>query len=289
MALQELQWQIRGLVLGPETPYWPTGANPFALTVRADQGGPRAWAHGSWSGAEWANEKVVPMRVWVLTDSAAAWVTAHQNLAAAFAPVGDVAEQVELRWRRGGQEFILFGRPRMVDPDPSLIGGGVSLTRCEFVAQDPRVYAGTEIITGPVSLPTFAGGLIVPFVVPFTVNSTLIGGRAELVNEGTAPTGLFLRIDGPVPQPRIILQRPDGTNQSITFNPDFDLPAGQWIDIDVAARIALLNGLPRASVRGQAVWDMDPYPLLPGTTTLRFMSSDEAAGTVTTRHRSAWW
>jgi hypothetical protein len=291
MALTEGQWQVRDLVIGAGTGYrLMDDTNPFTVTVRADQGGPRAWNHGSWSGAEWVNERVVPLRLLVEAagGDTAAWLAAHQQLAAAFAPVADAGDQVELRFMMGGDEYLLLGRPRMVEPETSLIALGKAFTRAAFVAQDPRIYSGELFSTGAVTLPSYAGGLLVPLTVPFNINSTLVGGAANLANTGTAPAGLSVRVDGPVSQPRVGVRQPDGTLQEIVFLSGFDLPAGQWIEIDTAARTALLNGLPQASVRGQASWEMDPFPLLPGTNVLRFGASS-GTGTATATYRSAWW
>lgn len=290
MPLGEGQWQVRDLVLGRSTPYrLMEDVNPFALTVRADQGGARAWNHGAWSGAEWANERVVPMRIMVdvEADDVASWLTAHQELAAAFGPVGDAVTDVELRFVMGGSEYLLLGRPRMVEPDVALIGTGKALTRAAFVAQDPRIYSGTLHDTGAVPLPTQIGGLTVPLTVPFVVAGTVVGGSAAVLNDGTTDTSVLFRIDGPVTDPRITLQRPDGTIQTLTFS--LTVPTGQWVEVDSAARTAFVLGLPEASVRGQVTWDMDPYPLQPGTTTLRFSANDFQAGTVTATWRDAWW
>lgn len=297
MALEEGQWQIRDLVLGANSIYrLLDSSNPFDLAVRADQGGPRAWNHGSWSGAEWASERVVPIRLLIRDGDAltvTAWKAARDRLAAAFAPVGDAAEQVELRYAHGGEERVLFGRPRLLEFDTTLMGLGSTFVRAGFVAQDPRIYAGA-LSTDQTGLPTQTGGLTVPFVVPFTVDGVLNGGSLSLLNAGTTDTGLVLRIDGPVADAQVILQRPDGSVQSIRF--DLTLATGQWLDIDTAARTALLNGLPGANQRGRAVWDIDPYPL-PGdpsgagaTTTLRFESSDfNPSALLTAFWRSAWW
>lgn len=289
MPLVEGQWQIRDLVLGPLTPYTlMDDSNPFTVTVRADQGGPRAWNHGSWSGAEWGNDRVVPLRLHVQADGVASWVAAHQQLAAAFAPVGDHTEQVPLRFVLGGTEYVLFGRPRMVEPDVALIGTGQSHTRCAFVAQDPRIYAGTESTVGPVGLTQFAGGLLVPFTVPFTVGGTLSGGIVTLTNAGTTDTGVTLRVDGPAPNPRLVLQAPNGSTQTLSF--DLAIGVGQWLDIDSVARTALLNGLPTSNQFGVSTWGWDQHPLAPGVTTLRFFAdSFEPAAMVTARFRSAWW
>ncbi len=131
---------------------------------------------------------------------------------------------------------------------------------------------------------TYRRGLTVPFTIPGSLN----GGYIDLVNTGTADSGLVVRIDGPAVQPRLILHRPDGTVQQISF--DLDLLAGQWLDIDTTAHLALLNGLPESNQRGRAVWGMDAYPIQPGTNRLRFLSAVyNGSASLTTQHRSAWW
>lgn len=288
MALEEGQWQVRSLVLGPGTAYrLMDSTNPFTVTVRSDQSGPRAWNHGSYSGAEWGNSRMVAIRLLVEADDLAGWRDAHQALAAAFAPIGDSVADVQLRFVLGATEYLLFGRPRMVEPEMQLAGTGRTFTRCAFDALDPRIYAGLES-NAQTGLPVQTGGLTVPLTVPFTVDGVLAGGSAALLNEGTTDTALTLRIDGPVIQPVVVLQRPDGSVQSIRF--DLTLAAGQWLDISTAARTALLNGLPQANQRGRAIWSVDPYPLQPGTTTLRYLAGGSNVTTeVTATWRSAWW
>lgn len=296
MALAECQVRVRNLVMGPGTQYKVLpGFNPFLRNVRADQGGSRAWNHGTWSGVEWADEVVVPipLRVGRQGGTIASWLPLHQQLAAAFAAVGDSGEQVELRWVFGGSEYVMFGRPRLAEPRTEHIAVGKAATQCAFVAQDPRIYAGIES-AAQTGLPTQTGGLAVPLVVPFTVDGVVAGGSAPMLNEGTTDTGLTLRIDGPVVNPVVAVQRPDGEVQSIRF--DLTLADGQWLDISTATRTALLNGLPEANQRGRAVWDMDPFPL-PGdpngagaTSTLRFTAGDfNVTATLAARWRSAWW
>lgn len=290
MALAECQVQVRDLVMGPGTQYKVLpGFNPFLRSVRADQGGPRAWNHGSWSGAEWAEEVVVPipLRVGRQGGSVASWLPLHHQLTAAFAAVGDDAEQIELRFALGGSEYVMFGRPRMVEPRTDHIAVGKAATQCAFVAQDPRIYSGAES-TAQTGLPVQTGGLTVPFTVPFVVTGQVLGGSVELVNDGTTSAPLLVRIDGPVSQPRVVLQRPDGSVQSVRMTGD--VPAGRFLEIDTAAGTVFEDGLPTASRRQQAAWDVDPYPLLPGTTVISFAAADFVdEALMTTTHRSAWW
>lgn len=290
MALTEGQVQVRSLVMGPGTPYKVLpGFDPFSRTVRANQTGPRAWNHGTWSGAEWADEAVVPipLRVTGPGGDTGSWLAVHRQLAAAFAPVGDSGESVEMRWHLGGDEYVMFGRPRMVRPRSDHIAVGKSTTQCAFAAQDPRIYSG-DLHTVSTGLPTQAGGLTVPLTVPFIVQGQVLGGEAEVVNDGTAAAPLLARIDGFAPLPRLTVVRPDGSVQQVRMTAD--VPAGQWIEIDTAAGTVFANGLPTASRRGQTAWDIDPYPLLPGRNRVLFAADDfvEDAQMVVS-YRSAWW
>jgi hypothetical protein len=284
MALTEGQASVRDLVMGRGTAYKLISFNPWARQVRADQAGARAWGHGSWSGVEWAAEAVVPMRVQVLGQDAASWMTLHQQLAFALRPVGESTVDVELRWVTGGTEYMLSGRPRMVEPEATMIGTGLVYTQAGFVALDPFIYAGQQTLVEGIGLPRFTGGLTVPARVPFTVGGVAAAGSAQLTNTGTADTGLLLRIDGPVPTPSIVLDRADGGVQRLDL--DLDIEAGQWLDIDTRKRLVLLNGA--SSRRGDA---SGQWPILPpGTSTLSWSSprhNDDAQ--LSAAFRSAWY
>lgn len=293
---------VNGLHFGPGTPYAVVEFNPWRRRTRTESQ-PRAWNHGSWSGAEWGEEAIVPLVLAVRRgnpfpqascpkDSPAAedaWMELQQALSAAFAPIGDAVVEGELRWTMGSRSYIMFGRPRVVEPDTrSLWMNARATCQCVFVGLDPRYYSDplTVVSTG---LSETVGGLTVPFTVPFVIPGFLVGGALTLTNEGTAPAPLFIRIDGPVINPRLILTAPNGATSTINFF-DLTLNAGEWVEIDTASGTALLNGEPGSSVRGSTVWTMDPYPLLPGVSTLRFLSSEYNDSTmVTVEYRSAWW
>ena len=284
MPLQHGQAQIRDLLLGPGSAYrLLSDTNPWNLLVRAEQGGKRPWNHGAWSGAEWAEEKVVPVVVAIDTDDPVDWLALHQQLAAAFRPVGEITTDVELRIGWGGAEYVLFGRPRMVEPHVRTAGSGKTITEAAFVALDPIIYSADEQVEA-LGLPSFTGGLTIPVQAPFTVDGVLVGGKVTVENEGTADTPLALRVDGPVQSPRVTLQRPDGLIQTLQVL--FDLGAGQWLDIDTGAHTVLLNGT--TNRRGQVA---GVFPILPpGVSTLRFQAAafhDDAE--LTARWRHAWW
>lgn len=278
MPLTEGQVQVGSLVMGEGTSYRLLEFNPWSRTVRADQGDKRAWNHGSWSGAEWQDEAVVPMLIRVLGIDAGSWLALHQQLAAAFAPSH---EDIELRWVTGGTEFLLRGRPRMVDPRVRTLGRGQIVTKTGFVALNPTIYSGTlhsEVLT----LPIVTGGLTVPLTAPFSIGATVVSGRTSVTNAGTATVGLTTRFDGPVVDPRVTVV---ANGVVTTLKVMVTLAAGQWLDVDTAARTVYLNGT--ASRRGNA---SGGWPVLPpGTHDLAFdASAYDASAQLTASWRDAW-
>jgi hypothetical protein len=284
MPLAEGQIQVRDLVMGPGTPYEILSeTNPFIRNVRADQSGKRAWGHGSWSGVEWMDEAVVPLMVLTEGATTAEWLASHQTLAAAFRPVGESTSDVEMRFCLGGTEYVMYGRPRTVEPQiRSLIG--TIVTKLAFVATDPLIYQGNPVASAPIHLPTYSGGLTVPMTVPFTVTGVATAGFASVTNVGTVDVGLTLRIDGPVPSPNVTLKRNDGSIQRLTF--DIELAENEWLDVDTKKRVVLLNGA--TSRRGQASGQWPIVP--PGTHELRWSSPTyNPDATLTPLVRGAWW
>lgn len=156
----------RDLLMGEGTRYdMQDDFNPFIRQQRADQGGPRPYAHGSWLGAEWTAEVVVPLRVIANGSNKNVPTTraAIQDMIAAFRAVGATGEIAELRFHLEGddQEFLMFGRPRGPEPDLSTLGLGYVYASAAFVAADPRIYSGT-LTTVTTGMAEQAGGLVLP-------------------------------------------------------------------------------------------------------------------------------
>lgn len=289
--LEPGQWKVRDLVMGPGTDYRVTAnSKSFTLTTRTPQSADRPYAHGSMVGAEWANPRMMPITVMLdappYTESA--WLDALDQLAAAFRPAGSSGEMVELYRNIDGREYVWFGRTRLVDPDTELAPGGYGFVQCAFEAPDPRRYSA-DLTSQSTGLPVQQGGLTFPATFPATIDGTLVSGRLSLTNSGLAPAPLTLRIDGPVVNPIVLIRRPDRVVQSIEFT--VTLLAGQFLQITTSNHLALINGLAQSNQRGQVTaWTVDPFPLQPGTSELRFMSPGEDEGAqITASHRSAWW
>lgn len=245
--------EINGLLLGPGTPYVVRDFKPYTAAVR-DRQQDRAWAPGAWSGREDPAARQIPLRVEIDTDSQAAWLAAERDLAAALRAS---STDVELRWRLGDVDQLMYVRPRLVDPEVQDVGVGWGLVQCALMALDPRIYSDTEH-SEQLVLPSVTGGLTVPLTVPFTIDSTTVAGRATITNAGTEATRLVLRIDAnglALQEPRVTLI----SGSTITvLRAEFTLDAGQWLTIDTEARTAYLNDT--ASRRGYMSGD---FPMLP--------------------------
>lgn len=277
----DFQVSVGDLLMGPGTVYRVSDFNPWGRNVRAGQSGDRAWNHGSWSGLELLTETAVPFQILVQTNTVSEWLAAQQALAAAFAPSPDGTD-AELRFKLAGTEYVMFGRPRMVDPDARLIVLGLAFTKAAFVALDPLIYSGVEHVAST-GLPSASGGLTFAATFPVTFTGILTSGTRLITNDGTADSALLLRIDGPVDQPQVSLSR--GTDvQTIKFNTT--LTAGQWLTVDCAARTVELNDV--ASRRGQA---SGTFPILaPGTSELSWIANTyDPAALLTATWRSAWY
>ena len=113
------------------------------------------------------------------------------------------------------------------------------VTACDPVMYGPLTFAST-------SLSGTAGGtgLVYPLAYPlnYGVAPGVTPGALTLLNGGTTSYWPRLRIDGPVPNPRVTLVE---TGDTIRYGAT--LAAGQWLDIDCANRRVLLNG--QVSVR----------------------------------------
>lgn len=287
MSLTDGQIQVRDLVMGSGTPYEVlSGTNPFVRAARSGQGAARPRGHGSWAGPEYLAEAVVPLQILVKADSAAQWLARHRALQAAFRPVGPGEADVEFRYCLAGSEFVMFGRPRMVEPDMQTYSGDV-VTRCGFVALDPLHYSGAER-TQTLSLPTTSGGLTLPLTAPLSIAATFTSGRAAIANAGSAEVGLKIRIDGPVFEPRVSLLVGATTTTLRLF---LTVEAGQWLEIDTSdhARTVYLNG--QASRRNFAAADRGNWPSLPtGPAEIAFNASAySATAQLTVRWRDAWY
>jgi Siphovirus-type tail component, C-terminal domain len=290
---------LRGLVLPSDPaaggPFVLLEFNPFGRPVRAETETPRAWADGAWSGGEWNDAATIPLTVLVRAPNLQAargtrfWLPHHQALAAAFAAsADDVALEFTIANPDrpvGGDTFLVYGRPRLLDPAASTALRGWALARCAFRVLDPLVYSGGPdgLRQAQTGLPTQTGGLCTPVGAPLEVNATVVAGRVAVTSCGTAPTALELRIDGPCTEPRVSLVVAGQPTQVLRYHGA--LAAGQWLELNTRARTALLNG----TVSRRGLMSGDWFLLPPGPSELAFDAADyHPDAELTATWRDAW-
>lgn len=135
----------------------------------------------------------------------------------------------------------------------------------QLQSEEYRLLAGDG--TGPahrqtVKLPSTIGGRRRPFRLPSAIGAEVVSGSVTLSNRGDAPAPVVLEFTGPVPRPTV--RMPDG--QWLAF--DLEVLEGQTLVVDLDARTAHLNGVPRVS-RKRGEW----LRLGPGDNILTFDSA----------------
>lgn len=295
--LSDVTVTLRGVTMHHhDPPYTLVTFNPWTRATRADQESPRAWNDGSWSGAEWLDAVTIPLTVLVRNTAGRGtrrWLEEWQPFAAAWAPSHvDIPLDFTVDDGAGGvDEYVVYGRPRLVDPGAVTAIRGWTLVQCLFRALDPRIYSGgaSGLHTLQTGLPQQTGGFTFspapsggPLVLPFTIDAVSSSGTVFLTNLGTTSTALIVRFDGSVSEPRFTLQTPDGP-QTLRYHDD--LEDGQWLTLDTRQRTALLND--SVSRRGSVSGD---WPLLyPGTWELSFNAATfDADALLTVSWRDAW-
>lgn len=146
-----------------------------------------------------------------------------------------------LRWTEGDTGLQLQKTVKLAgDVQPELGPGRVPLLRyqAQLRAEDPRAYSQAQSVITGAALSAAAGGLTIPFLIPFTFNESS-GGEATVTNNGNRPTPPVFRIYGQVTSPSILLVGSSPTKQ-IAFTGS--VGAGDYLEVDVANRTVLLNG-----------------------------------------------
>lgn len=120
---------------------------------------------------------------------------------------------------------------------PAWLGDDTFEYSVQFAADDPRKL-GTAL-TGSTHLPSFTGGLSIPFMIPFSIDSVRVTGQVNLTNPGNETGPVTMRVDGPCSGP-VITHVASGL--SLVFSASLVLGVGEWIDIDMEAHTVLANG-----------------------------------------------
>lgn len=265
---------------------WSTGCGATALTgldgVRSRTGTPtrlgdvpRGRAHGSVRGPLTVGDRAILARLRIKggPDVIESEVEAIERACAV------TSVEMPLTWTIRGVTRVAYCRVTNVDlPVDHEYALGVARSTLQFVATDPRIYGTTEH-SGTTGTASVTGGLSFPHGFPHGFGSAT-PGTIQVVNEGHVPAPWTATLTGPLSGPRISLV---GTVGVLAFD-GFDLPAGQTLEIDSAARTILLNG--QSSRYGSASlirW----FDLPVGTSQIQ-LSAAAGEGSLTVRWRDTY-
>jgi len=140
----------------------------------------------------------------------------------------------------------------------------------QVVALDPRKF-GTEL-TASTGLASVSGGLVIPFTIPYTIDSTVESGQVSLINPGNEVGPVLVRIDGPVIGPgctHVV------SGLAVTVATTLELGVGEWIDIDMEKHRVYAQGQ-----AGRANWITSRgwSGFEPGANTWGFSAATYSAG-----------
>lgn len=118
-----------------------------------------------------------------------------------------------------------------------------------MLAPDPRKYGG-DLLSGPLTLPTSGGGLAPPWTPPVTLAATgMSASQVVLTNVGIYPSPPTITLSGPGSGLGI-----RNYTTGLTLSYDLTLAASDYLLVDVAGGVALLNGTsPRSPATGSCV------------------------------------
>lgn len=263
--------------MGPDTEYVVTDWNPWKRQTRAAYTGDNPYADGSWSGPEFLEPAQINLSVHAVGNTPDHWWELQTALMDALRPIRTEPVEAEVHWRNGSQDFMMFARPRVLDPEVKNMNTGDVTSVCSLQALDPAIYSSEEFSV-TVGVLTRSGGLVTPFYTPFTIHTTVIDGEAEIFNGGSATAYLRIRIDGPVTDPTVTVVTPDGA-MSMSF--DVELSEGEWLDIDTKEQSVILNGSVSRLNQMSGTWVYIPANT---TVTIRFNAPDSPDAQMT-----AYW
>lgn len=264
--LEEVRWKVPG---GGLTGWWGSPAPRMEST-------PRPRAHGVWVGEAFLEARTVGVEVWIVAPDRGRALAAVDRLIAACALTDTLLTVTD-----GGLTLSATVR-RSDDVLVSWANEAAAKVSLQVLARDPRKLGDT--LTASTGLPASAGGLIVPFTIPFTIDAQVASGQVSLTNPGTIAGPVMLRIDGPVVGP-IVTHVNSG--RQLVFAASLALGAGEFITVDLDRREVLAQG---EASRNAWVTSRGWSAFEPGGNTWAFTSAGaaEAGALLTVQAQPAW-
>ncbi|MFF3620071.1 phage distal tail protein [Streptomyces sp. NPDC002467] len=237
---------------------------------------PRQADHGAWASPAYLDARPISIEGLIAAPTTAARDAAIEQLYTAVAltdTVLVVEETVpkQVTVRRSGEVLV-----ELVNPYSATYSAMVT-------AADPRRYS-TTLQSQSTALPSTTGGLTVPLTVPLSISTTVVAGSITLVNEGNIATRPTFTVEGPVTNPTITVQYPDGTVRALLYGSTLEV--GDELVIDTDLHSAVLNGTTSRRLYLSGQWPEIP----PGTAVEVgwYADSSDPAALLTGSVRSAW-
>ncbi|MEU7044929.1 hypothetical protein AB0A77_28275 [Streptomyces varsoviensis] len=234
--------------------------------------------HGAWASPAYLGERPITLAGKLIAPSVAAADDAIDRLLTA-ASLTDTTLTVhetvpkQATVRRSGK------------PLAKRLTGTVIEWSVLVTAADPRRYS-TVLQTGMTGLPSTAGGLTVPYSVPYLLDAVTVAGQIDAKNRGNFETRPVFTIVGPVSQPQVLTQMPDGSVRILTYG--LDLAAGEDLVIDTDAHSVTLTG---GVSRRRFLSAPSGWPVIPSGAMVSFQfraATYSSTARLTARWRSAW-
>lgn len=234
--------------------------------------------HGAWQGPVYLGERPITIAGTITAPDRAALEDAQERLRAA-AGLGDTVLTVyetvpkQAVVRRSGKPLLAYVTDR------------IATYSVMVTATDPRRY-DVNLQTGQTMLPSVSGGVTLPYTLPYTLTGSTASGQVDCANLGNFETRPVITITGPVSQPQVLAQMPDGSVRPLSYSQD--LGVGDQLVIDVDGKDAILNG---TVSRRRFLSVPLGWPSIPAGATVGFQfagATYDPAALLTVQWRSAW-
>lgn len=283
MSTLDYNFNLDGaLELGTDTPYVVTGWSGYGIQGLRTSDDPRPMDHGSDTGPEYLDARVLTLNVTARGESASECAGNVDALLAAWfldSTLDGYGARRQLSLKMPGYaERLLYGRPRRNTFDMTRINGRRADGELEFYAPDPRWYSATLHST-VMTLSQAASGRGYNRGYDYGYGGAISGDTFTADNAGTFPTLPAIAITGPVTNPIIF-----NTTTGLQIKFIITLGASDVLTVDFAARTVVLNGT--ASRFYTKVGDF--FELVRGANALKYVASGYTASTATVSWRDAW-
>lgn len=232
----QIEWQ--GLLLGAGTPYrWRNLEGWLDLPDVRDADTDRPDTHGAFLGQLFAGRRLITY-TWVTRGVDRASFPDAVNALRAATTIGDGSEHPLVVALHGRRHMVLARCIRRTLPTDRAYAIGYATGAIQWRATNPRILELPQL-TATTRLPApRTSGVAFPLVFPVSFGAaTPPGGELLLTNRGNEAAQPVWRITGPVLGPAITNI---DTGAVLGFDNDFEIPAGQSIELNHADRTVLV-------------------------------------------------